>query len=121
MLFNGDIKGIPLSSGQSIYHWFNTSGFVTSSSLQLANNLRTFPLRLSGVRGPGENIWNVGIDKYFSLGENWKLQLRGEGYNAFNHPNFKDPVLTPTSAQFGQITGQNGYAREVQVAARIVF
>ncbi len=121
VLFNGNIKDIPLSSGRSTYDWFNTSGFVTASSLQFSDNLRTFPLRLAGVRGPGENIWNIGIDKYFSITEHVRLQLRGEGYNALNHPNFKDPVLTPTSSQFGEITGQNGYAREVQVAARIVF
>ena len=121
VLFNGDIQDIPMSSDRSIYNWFNTSGFVTASALQLADNLRTFPLRLAGVRGPGENVWNIGIDKYFSLGENWRLQLRGEGYNALSHANFKDPVLTPTSSQFGQITGQNGYAREIQVAVRIVF
>ena len=121
VLFNGNIKNIPMGSGRSIYNWINTSGFATSASLQLADNLRTFPLRLSGVRGPGEDIWNIGIDKYFTLTEKVKLQLRGEGYNALNHANFRDPVLAPTNGQFGQITGQNGYAREVQVAARIVF
>ncbi|HEY1948041.1 MAG TPA: TonB-dependent receptor [Bryobacteraceae bacterium] len=121
VLFNGNIKNIPLGSGPSIYNWFNTSGFVTASALQLANNVRTFPLRLAGVRGPGQDVWNIGVDKYFSLTEHVRLQLRGEGYNAFNHANFKDPILTPTSSQFGQITGQNGYAREIQVAARIVF
>ena len=121
VLFNGDIKDIPLGSGRSIYNWFNTSGFVTSSALQLANNLRTFPLRLASVRGPGGDVWNIGVDKYFNLTDRVRLQLRGEGYNALNHVNFKDPVLTPTSSQFGEITGQNGYAREISVAARIVF
>src|SRR5262249_60858012 len=52
VIFNGNIKDIALPASQRTWqHWFNTTGFVTNSSQQLANNVRTFPLMFSGIRG----------------------------------------------------------------------
>jgi hypothetical protein len=52
IIFNGDIHSIGFSSSQrSLSQWFNTSaGFNRSSSQQLVDNIRTFPLALSSVR-----------------------------------------------------------------------
>jgi hypothetical protein len=48
-------------------------------------------------------------------------QLRGEFLNAFNTPNFSNPVVDPTNTAFGQVTSQKNYARRVQLAIRVVF
>ncbi|MEO7142300.1 MAG: hypothetical protein ABI165_02230, partial [Bryobacteraceae bacterium] len=56
-IFNGGIKDIPLPASQrTVDAWFNTAGFVTSSSKQLLDNVRTFPLYFAGVRGDGQSV-----------------------------------------------------------------
>jgi hypothetical protein len=123
IIFNGNLHDIPLSSSQrGVDHWFNTgAGFVTSASQQLADNVVTFPLRLGGVRGDGQDVWNISIVKNFALTDRVRLQLRGSGYNALNHPNFNDPSTTVTSGSFGKVTGMDGYPRQAEIAARIIF
>src|ERR1700682_3265949 len=52
IIFNGDVHNIGLPSSQrSLSQWFNTdAGFNRNSQQQLASNIRTFPLALSGLR-----------------------------------------------------------------------
>jgi len=123
ILFQGDIHTIALSSDQrSVDEWFNVNaGFVRSSSLQLASNLRTFPLRLAGVRGDGQNMVNLSAIKFFAITEKVKFQFRAEAYNSFNHPNLTDPNVSVTSTAFGTITAQNGGPRSFQIAGKITF
>jgi len=52
----------------------------------------------------GWNDWAISTIKRFQLAERVRLELRGEGTNFFNHPNFGGPSLSPTSTTFGQIT-----------------
>jgi len=42
------------------------------------------------------------LRRQFKLTEGLKLQLRGDVFNAFNHPNFGNPVGNLANAQFGQ-------------------
>jgi hypothetical protein len=122
VIFNGDITKVIIQPDQrSVEHWLNPAGFVTASAAQLANNIRTFPLRFSGIRGDGQSLWSLSVVKYVPLGERVKVQLRGDAYNALNHPNMSNPALNPATSTFGQVTGMNGFARRIQVAARILF
>jgi hypothetical protein len=122
VLHTGNLSDIRLSADKrSISHWFNTSGFVTASSQQLADNIRTFPIRLSNVRGDAQNLWNFSVLKNIPIHNDITLQLRGEAYNAFNHPNMADPSVTPTSSSFGVVTSQDGYARTINLAIRMLF
>lgn len=122
VLFNGNLSNVRLSASQrNLNHWFNTAGFDTNSADQLADNIRTFPLRLSNVRGDGQDLWNVALLKDFPIHDNLRLQLRGEAYNALNHVNLNDPNTSPTSGAFGVVSGQNGNSRTVQVALRLLF
>ncbi len=52
-IFTGNIKGIPLPKDDvDVDRWFNTNaGFNRNSKEQLGSNLRSFPLRFSGIRG----------------------------------------------------------------------
>jgi hypothetical protein len=84
--------------------------------------------------GPGAANTNLSLFKDFALHEGIQFQLRGEAFNAFNHPN---PALVPTgsttgpsttlgSSTFGQITAaQTGFtstgARILQLAGKINF
>ena len=123
IIFNGNLHDIPLSSSQrSANRWFNTSaGFVTASAQQLASNIRTFPKALAGVRGDGQTDWNLSLIKQIKLKERLKLELRFEGYDVLNHPNFADPNTGVTTSAFGTVTSQSGLSREFQGAMRITF
>jgi len=123
IIFLGNIKDIPLPSGRrSVAQWFNTSaGFVTASAQQRANDIRTFPKYLAGVRGDGQSIWNISVTKRLPITERVRVEFRAECYDALNHPNFSDPNTTVTSTAFGTVTGQAGLSREFQGALRLVF
>jgi hypothetical protein len=94
---------------------------VRDSALQLTSNIRTFPSRLTGVRGKGINIWNGSAMKYFRVTERMKLQFRCEWLNAANHSHFDVPNTTQTNTAFGIITGTVGYPRQVYFALKLLF
>jgi hypothetical protein len=124
VLFAGDIEDIPLARGErNIDRWFNTSaGFVTDASRQLGSNLRTFPLRLSGVRAGAFNSWDLSLLKQTTIHENYNIQFRAEFLNAFNHPSaWAPPNTSPTSSAFGQVTGSYALPRIIQLGLKFVF
>jgi hypothetical protein len=122
VIFNGNIKDIALPAGQRTWqHWFNTSGFVTSSAQQLANNIRTFPLAFSGVRGDAEREVDMSIFKNFRLREGLILEFRAESNNAFNQVMFDLPNTTPSSQAFGQVSGEGQPARSIQLGFKLKF
>ncbi len=121
-LFTGDIRNIPLPADQrTVAHWFNTSGFVTASSQQLASNLITFPPLLSGLRAAPANQWDISLLKNTMIWERCNLQFRFEGLNALNHPNFAVPNTTPTSSAFGTVTSTYGTPRILQMGIKVTF
>ena len=123
IIFNGNIKDIPLpKSLRSADRWFNTgAGFNRNITEQLASNIRTFPLSLSGLRGDGQASWDLSVLKAFPIRERLKAEFRAECYNAWNHTNLNNPNMSPTSTAFGTITGTSGDARNWQFALKLVF
>ena len=63
------------------------------------------------------------------LGTSARLELRLEAFNLFNHPNFGQPgrIAAVGSTSFGVITttrfptGDSGSARQIQLAAKVLF
>ena len=104
--FYGNLQDIVLPRSQrTVYRFFNTgAGFNTNSTTQLATNYRTFPQYLTGARNPGWNDWSLDLLKRFQIRERLHFEVRGQFTNAFNHPNFGGPNLSPTSTTFGQIS-----------------
>ena len=124
VLYYGNPKDIVLPADQrTVDHWFNTAGFEKNSSLQLTNNLRTWPLRFSQIRGRNSNNVDLALIKNTRINEGRNIQFRAEALNAFNHPGFPAPVLTPTSATFGTIVASNqaGYPRRLQLTLKYIF
>jgi hypothetical protein len=72
------------------------------------------------LRGPGSIGTDAGLSKNFTLHESWKLQVRGEFFNAINHVNPSNPNTALNNAQFGRITGV-GSPRVGQVALKLAF
>ena len=73
------------------------------------------------LTGPGAVTWNMSLGKnVYLFSERARAQLRFEGYNAFNHPNFNNPSTNISGSSFGLVTGA-ATARRIQVSARIDF
>ena len=72
------------------------------------------------ISGPG--FWNVdaSVFRNFTIGERFKLQFRGEAFQALNTPQWNNPNTDITSSNFGLITGAGG-ARSMQLGAKLVF
>ncbi len=104
-----DLAGNPsLSRDQrSVKRWFNTSAFANPSAYTIGNGPRTLP----STRNPNFANANVSLIKKVAW-EKWTLEMRGESFNLFNHPNLNGPntSFSPNSngvnqnALFGTIT-----------------
>ena len=123
-IFSGNLKDIPLPVSQRrAERWFNTeAGFERDTRKQLAWNIRTFPLRFSGVRADGINNLDLSLFKNFAIKERWKAQFRMETFNTLNHVQFGSPNTSPTSSAFGTITGEKGHGqRQLTFAIKLMF
>jgi len=72
------------------------------------------------LRGPGSVSFDAGMSKNFTLHESWKLQFRGEFFNAINHANPNNPNAAINSAQFGKIIAV-GAPRVGQLGIKLMF
>ncbi len=122
ILYNGDPDQMALAKDdRTADHWFNTTYFNKNSAQQLSQNIRYFPMRLSGVRADGQSKWDISMAKIFRISERVEFRLRTQVFNIMNHPNFAAPNLSPTSAAFGTITSTVGMPRTFQVAMTMQF
>ena len=140
LYFNGDPSQLRIRiDGSTVDEVFDTSGFYFTDAavqtngvidpakqrndprIRLLSNVRTFPSRLSNFRSHPLNLWDISLIKNFLFTERTRLQLRGEFLNAFNHPQFSNPVLDPTSTNFGRITSQANLPRNIQLGIKLIF
>lgn len=96
-------------------------GFNKDAALQLASNVRTFPLRFSGLRADDQQRWDFSLSKKFIITERVNTSFRAEAFNLFNHVNFSGPNTNPTDTNFGRITGTQSGARSWQFALKITY
>ncbi|HTQ55523.1 MAG TPA: carboxypeptidase regulatory-like domain-containing protein [Bryobacteraceae bacterium] len=100
--------------------WFNTCAFIAPPAGQFGNAGRNI------MTGPGLSNLDLSMYKNIRLGkEARRLQLRGEVFNLFNHPNFDIPNHTFEDPNFGQILSANAYGnrppRQIQVGVKYMF
>lgn len=74
-------------------------------------------------RGPDLFNYNLAVLKTFPVGENFRLEFRGEAYNLTNTTNYSLPVSTLGAPGFGRpLSLYNGLGgRTFQLAARLLF
>ena len=101
--------------------WFNVGAFETASAVQLANNIRTQPLRFEEVRAPGYALFDASLSKTITFSTHVRLKLRFQGFNLLNRINMLAPATTATRSDFGTITSLNGYPRQFQLGATFEF
>jgi hypothetical protein len=88
---------------------YTGTGFVTNPACQPNSyNLRVFPTHVKDVRQQGPNGINCNMQRTFKIHEGIDFNARFEVYNLFNHEFFSGPQTSPTSPQFGQVTGDDG-------------
>ena len=114
--------------------WFNPSAFALPPSNQFGNGARNL------LRGPAYAQVDLALRKSFQLSEGKKITFGAEGFNLLNHPNFAvpsntqspltqggngDAVFKDSAGDFannpGRIFTTVGSARQIQIAARLVF
>ena len=100
-----------------ITQFFNTSAFIQP---------RLLPRGIYGnagrglISGPALSTTDFAGLKDFAIRESWKLQFRGEFFNALNQVNFSNPNQTVSSSAFGRITGAAS-GRVIQLALKLVW
>ena len=119
------VSGIP---GNSLY-WYQpialgTKGFTAPALDQIGTTGR------NSVTGPGFFNTDLSIQKNFPIRERVTLQLRADGFNAFNHINWGNPGGNGSSSSFidqgGQIAsgpypGGSANPRQMQFSGRVQF
>jgi hypothetical protein len=112
----GDTVILPSAADQTCHQgWEKRSAFVPGTY-----QARTFPLNVDGLRGPGYQQWNNSVSRNIKLTERLTFQARLDALNVLNHSFPGSPNTTPTSAQFGQITGgAANLNRFIQIQGRL--
>src|SRR5262249_6573214 len=99
--------------------WFCTSCFTQPAAYTYGTAGRNLP----NVRSHGTNNFDLSVFKTNRFGENgrYRVQLRGEVFNALNHVRLSAPGSTFGNATFGVVSGQSNNPRQVQLALRFDF
>jgi hypothetical protein len=103
---------------RSIHHWFDLTAFTIPTQYNYGNSGRDI------VYSPGAVNFDFSIFKRYSvhkLGDAAQLQLRFEGFNIFNHPQFGQPNANLSNAQVGTITFLTNTMRQLQGGIKVLF
>jgi outer membrane receptor protein involved in Fe transport len=98
--------------------FLNTSLFALPAIGQFGN------IGPGTITGPGGWNYDMALEKSFipwGAHENLRFQVRGEFFNALNHPWFNDPNLSYVGSNFGRITSQSNSERIIQLAMKVFF
>jgi hypothetical protein len=110
----GQSIGLPRSQRNTV-EFFNTSAFTDNAKYTFGNAGR------DTVPGPGNNIFDIAMQKRFPIRERAAMMFRAEFYNAFNHPNWGIPLtFVDFGPFFGEIAG-TGDPRRMQFALRFEY
>lgn len=93
--------------------WINRAAFVPR--VNLVGNV---PRNL--IEMPSTQNFNLSLMKRVQLSERFRLQLRGEVFNLFNHPNFRTLVTNFSASNFGALT-QTDDPRVFQFGVKLLF
>jgi len=113
----GDLRTFvtPIDGSGIVFAPLGTNNIPMNNTMPGGGNLgrNTF-------RGPSFANWNFGVHKTIPVTERWKVQLRADWTNLWNHRNFGNPVATMNSPAFGANTTDPG-GRTMLVSAKIKF
>ena len=125
--WNGDVANVGIRSvrpnriGSGVVsnptatNWIDPSAFTAPTPLTFGNSGTGI------IQGPSSSFFDASIQKNFALAETVRLQFRTEFYNAFNHPNLRNPNLAANGLNFGRILTKTQDPRVIQFALRLEF
>jgi hypothetical protein len=126
-------SGYPLGMGNWVFscntyfalhqdhdHWFNNN--LSCYHALPGYVLRTNPDRFENLRQMDNSSLNLTLTRTFRMTERYSLQLRGEAFNAMNHPLYGAPITDYTKNRFGLLPiGQQNFPRLIQLAMKFMF
>jgi len=133
-----NVIGNPVLSNPTADKMFNT-GLIDSTGkledqvgslppafqIQAPFTLRTASLYFGNLRDRWGPDFNLALVKSTQIRERLRLEFRADALNFLNHPLWGgNPVIVPTSPNFGQLllnNGQTNEPRQVQLSLRLVF
>jgi hypothetical protein len=101
--------------------WLNKAALSTPPAGTFGNAGRNI------LTAPGFEDIDCAVSKNTLITERVSIQLRGEAFNLFNHPNFAQPSNNFASPTFGTITqtrtarGDLGSSRQLQLGVKLIF
>ena len=103
----------------SVDQWFDPASFAAVPRFgNLGRNV---------VIGPAFHNTDLSVRKLLTMAGRYRLQLRADAFDLFNHPNFGPPGNVVGSPTFGKIsrtrlpTGEAGSSRQIQLVAKLSF
>jgi outer membrane receptor protein involved in Fe transport len=113
------VPGVGLTlprSQRTTNEFFNTAAFTAPAPYTFGNAGRNI------VNGPGNNLFDMALDRRFAIRERGALEFRAEAFNIFNHPNWgiPGPYVDFGAPFLGGILGV-GDPRRLQFAIRYDF
>jgi hypothetical protein len=111
------------ASQRTVKRWFDASAFdePPANAGRFGNSGRGI------IVGPGHQQLNLGLFKYFDIGEQGRLRFQATAVNAWNHPLWNNPALNISSAgSVGRITSSLNRndvqgTREIMLGLRFEF
>jgi len=101
--------------------YLDRSQFALVPTSPITNaTLRAGTANPGDIRGPGQLLVNASIVKGFRLGEQMRLDVRLDAFNAINRVNYNSPTTNIASPDFGRIVGAQ-QMRTAQLGARLSF
>jgi hypothetical protein len=110
----GQSVALPRSQ-RTIEHFFNTAAFSAPAPYTFGDAGR------DTIIGPGNNIFDLAIDRRFTVHEGHSIEVRAESFNAFNHPNWGIPLNNPDFGPFFGRIHVTGQPRRMQLVVRYDF
>jgi hypothetical protein len=113
---------IILGTPQASPRYFDPTAFLLPAVGVVGNVGR------NSLRGPGVATVDASVQKMVPLGATKRLQLRLEGFNVLNRPNFRFPAVRSIFDATGRIVPSAGVitetsttSRQLQVSAKFIF
>jgi hypothetical protein len=118
--------GVPLyPATKTKAAWFNTAAFTAPTNAAGIAGAAYGNSGYNMLRGPGFQDWDMNLQKNILFRERYKVQLRADSFNIFNHPNLGIPVTDFTNSSFGKITSTSSTPsyeqRTVEFAIKFMF
>jgi len=123
------VSGVNLyPSHKSRTQWFNPTAFAAPPTY-VSNGITYASYGNSGynmLRGPAWQNWDISLQKNTLWKDRYRLQLRADSFNIFNHPNFAPPnAAISNTSNVGTITSISSspaaQARTVAFAVKFNF